>query len=373
MTTRYPVTIHINADMIGKIDEPIDPALVSRRPGGSNTTQAFLKGDIIADQLNSVFGPLGWSKASRIHTVDDWDETKTVQRNNSPTQVEMHIVQVISDVTLTIKKVTPDGSDTVFIEQGIGYGEVEVGKSRKEAYGMAVKGASTDGLKRCASLLGKAFGMMMASSGKQDDIEYAHNNKPQEIRKAKDMRASGGRAAHEPGNGARDDERRRPDGDAAQGQTRSREVPARDTARGGPGARGASEHMVGNDQHDTRRTPERGGAARAETSRTGVEQGGAPAAGDGHGAGPATEDKPKAARRTPITSYPLDNVPVTLDDQTDFGATLATRVKEMRQPSDRTSLVRQHINTIRNLDAPIRRRLMVRLNEEGVDVDRIAS
>lgn len=362
MNPRYPSTIHIDAEMVAKIDLAIDPALVSRRPGGSGTTQAFLKGDIIADQLNLVFGPLGWSKASSIHTVDDWDETKTVQRNNVPTQVEMHIVQVISDVTLTIKKVTADGSDTVFVEQGIGYGEVESGKSRKEAYGMAVKGASTDGLKRCASLLGKAFGMMMASSGKQDDIEYAHNNKPVEVNKARAMRTGGGDAR---GAGATNDR----GGDRGQRQEGSgRDVPPRDARPRGTETRDAPP------RDETRRDDRgRDGTAPSGGDRENVQKADAAHVDAGKGGAAPTQDKSRTARRTPNTSYPLDNVPVTLDDQTDFGATLAMRVKEMLQQNDRAGLVRQHVNTIRNLDGPIRRRLMERLGEEGVDVDRIAA
>ena len=433
--SRYPATIHVDQTMIDKIDTPMDPAVVSSRPGGGNTTQSYIKGDIIADQLNAVFGPLGWSKASRIHSVDDWEEEKTVTRNNTPTKVNMHMVQVISDVTLTIKKTTADGTDTIFVEQGVGYGEVETGKSRKEAFGMAVKGASTDGLKRCSSLLGKAFGMMMASNGQQEDVQYAHNGKTNDLRKARELRARGGQQ--------RQDDR---GGDARGGQNRAN-APQDARERGGQradahdrggqdhgGQRGSGHDRGGPDrggqnrggqdgrdkeqeQHD-RGSQDRGeGAERAsrnqaaapgddrrQDARKGTDdrddasqrqdpqtqttpRAGAPEAGGSakdrgtkeatskeavsKEAAPTEERRPATGRRKADTNYPLDNLPVTKDDQTDFAATLHARVHGMRQKADREGLVRQHLNTIRNLDGPIRKHLTTKLAEEAVDVDRL--
>lgn len=371
MTERYPVTIHVAPEMLTKIDQPIDEAVISRRPGGGNTTQAYLKGDIIADQLNEVFGPLGWSKASKIHTIDDWEETKTVTRSNVTRNLEMHMVQVISDVTLTIKKTTPDGSDTVFIEQGVGYGEVEKGKSRKEAFGMAVKGASTDGLKRCSSLLGKRFGMMMASSGSQIDIEYAHNGKSVDMNKARAMRAQkNGGDANTSRTNDRSNQRDDRSNQRNDARDQRRDAPARDNSRSNEQNRDLPQRETSSREQERRPAQERNGRD-AEPKRDDTQK---TAASDRQSNNTQAQDgKPKPARRAPNTNYALESVPVTLEDQTDFGATLATRVKEMRQKADREGLVKQHINTIRNLDAPIRKRLRERLQEEGVDVDKIAS
>lgn len=370
--TRYPITIHISEEMATKIDRPVDAAIISNRPGGGNTTQSFLKGDIIADQLNAVFGPLGWGVEARIHQMDDWDETKTVSRNNQPKDVSMHMVQVVSDVKLTIKKTTPDGTDTVFVQPGIGYGEAEEGKSRKEAFGMAVKGAATDGLKRCATLVGKAFGMMMASNGSQEDIEYAHNGKQQNLRKAQEMRRTQGAQQRQQPRQIEDrsqqreeaprqqEERQRPQ---AQEQ-RPREEPRREPER----ARDDSRQQDGG---DAQRRPE---------VRDGVdtmERPAEPARREEPPKADATVKeevaKPAPAKRGADTNYPLDSLPITKQDMTDFGATLVERVKEMRQHTDRVGLVKQHLNTIKNLDSAIRRRVIDRLREVDVDVDKIPS
>lgn len=419
MPNRYPTTIHIAEDMAKKIDQTVDPAVISSRPGGGNTTQSFLKGDIIADQLNVVFGPLGWGIVARIHQMDDWEEEKTVTRNNQQTKVGMRMVQVVSDVTLTIKKTTPDGTDTVFTQPGIGYGEAEEGKSRKEAFSMAVKGAATDGLKRCASLVGKAFGMMMASNGSQQDIEYAHNGKQQNLRKAQELRRQSenrqegrsregdARGGDSRGNSQRQDDRqqggrreeqRHPQEDG-RGAGRDRQQGDRDRqqedrerqseTRGGnqgprhdeaPARREGSDgrsrqqedsrqergtHERSGEQVDARRTPEAG----ATTMERPAEQSRQEPAKESD----AKDGDAKTRKRQADTNYPLDSLPITKQEMTDFGATLVERVKEMRQKSDRTSLVKQHLNTIKNLDSAIRRRVIERLREHDVDVDKIPS
>lgn len=415
MNTRYPQTIHVGADLVEKIDRPLDPAIISSRPGGGNTTQSYIKGDIIADKLNEVFGPLGWSKASVIHQMDDWEEEKN-GRNGKTTQ---HVVQVVSNVTLTIKKITADGTDTVFTEQGIGYGEVERGKSRKEAFGMAIKGASTDGLKRCASLVGKAFGMMMASNGSQDDLEYAHNGKASNLRRAQEMRRNAQRGGNDRddarggngrsgddgrGSGNRGNDRGEQRGGGRDSGTRGDER-MRDEPRGGDRGqprddqRGRQDDRARpRDDQDAGRQPprqeqqrqrggedgprQRAGDARPADRDEGARQ--APARDEGRAperqeATPKGEAVPneapaeKKAVRKADTNYVLDHPPITKDDMTDFGATLVTRVGEMRQPSDREGLVRQHMNSIKNLDSKIRKRLIERLRELNVDVDKISS
>lgn len=423
-TGRYPSSLHVSDEIAAKIDRPVDKAVISNRPGGGNTIQSFLKVDIIADQLNSVFGPLGWGVVAKIHSIDDWEEEKTIQKNNQPTKTTMHTVQVISDVTLTIKRITADGTDTVFCEPGIGSGEVEAGKSRKEAYGMAVKGAASDGLKRCATLLGRAFGMMMASNGRQEDIEYAHNGKTANLNKAKDMRRSGGGNANansgsNNGGGNNGNNQRAPGGGQQQRtEPQRREAPVRqdadkraggnDDGRSAAGTvRNANDDRGNNGggraQNEAPRTAAGNGRAEPEdkssgavTGRNASSDGGSGAAQDkrtdGGGGKPTTDDgaarqvddggkpregeaaQPKTkSQRMPDTNYDLDSVPITGNDMTDFSATLIKRTGEMLQKADREGLVRQHLNTIRNIDARLRKRLIERLAEHGVDVDSLRS
>ena len=382
MPSDYPSTIHISDEMAAKINQPVDAAVISSRPGGGNTVQSFLKGDIIADALNNVFGPLGWGVEASIHQMDDWTETKSLTRNNSRTDVTMHMVQVVSAVKLTVKKTTADGTDTVFVQPGIGYGEAEEGKSRKEAFGMAVKGAATDGLKRCATLLGKAFGMMMASNGSQEDIEYAHNGKAQNLSKARSLRQNaqrgggqrqvedqrargGGQRQVEDQRGDRGDQQRRPEArdDVREQPRREEREPARQEQR--PSER----------ENDTDRRPEQRAERQPDERQQPVRETEAAAPAAERQAAPAEADAgaAKPARRQADTSYPLDNLPITKQDMTDFGATLVARVKEMRQHSDRVGLVKQHLNTVKNLDSSVRKRVIERLRELEVDVDKIPS
>lgn len=367
----YPETLHVSAQMSENIGAPVDRAVISSRPGGGNTTQSYLKGDIIADNLNAVFGPLGWEVEADIHQIDDWNETK--QKQNA--QVNMHVVQVVSNVKLTIKKTTETGSDTVFKQPGIGYGEVEEGKSRKEAFGMAVKGSATDGFKRCASLLGKRFGMMMASNGKQDDLEYAHNGKPQNLKAAQRMREEDSRRSK--GN---DDARGAPRHDEATARGASvREDPSRGNAQREQAPRDRQEEAnrdrprqaeapARNDTRNQQQNTETKDRPRNDDTRAKADASKDNAAGSREKSS-AKEDAAQKAG----TNYPLDNLPITLDDMTSFGATLVERVKEMRQMNDKVGLVRQHINTIKNVDAKIRKRIIERLDELGVDVNKITS
>jgi len=400
MPSDYPSTIHISDEMAAKINQPVDAAVISSRPGGGNTVQSFLKGDIIADALNNVFGPLGWGVEASIHQMDDWTETKSLTRNNSRTDVTMHMVQVVSAVKLTVKKTTADGTDTVFVQPGIGYGEAEEGKSRKEAFGMAVKGAATDGLKRCATLLGKAFGMMMASNGSQEDIEYAHNGKAQNLSKARSLRQNaqrggnggqrqvedqrargggqrqvedqrgGGQRQVEDQRGDRGDQQRRPEArdDVREQPRREEREPARQEQR-------PSERENDTDRRPEQRAERQPDARPADQRQQPVREPEAAAPAAERQAAPAEADPgaAKPARRQADTSYPLDNLPITKQDMTDFGATLVARVKEMRQHSDRVGLVKQHLNTVKNLDSSVRKRVIERLRELEVDVDKIPS
>lgn len=382
MKTQYPETIHITREMNEKIDTPMDPAIISTRPGGSNTTQSFIKGDIVADNLNKVFGPLGWGSKAPIKEIMRWTEKKIINKNNNKIEVTMHMVQVLSEVELTIKKVTENGTDTVYVQPGVGYGEVEEGKSQKEAFGMAVKGAATDGLKRCASLIGKSFGMMLASNGSQEDIEYAHNGKSAALKNARSIRAA-----------ARNNNRSGNDSSGNRDQTSRDEIQNRqdDRPRNERQGNNSSNRQRENYQEDRydefsdernnveQRNTEKGGVQSESSSRGKVVEEQLNNGANERGAetqkiDPAKSEGPKKPGRKPVDkNYNLDNLPITSQDMTDFGATLIQRVNELRQQTDRVGLVRQHLNTIRNLDTKIRIRIIERLREINIDVDQISA
>lgn len=160
------------ADLSRDLDADIHPWLLSERAGGRGAKLSYVKVDILTDTLNRLFGHLGWGARAEIQKMEDFQYTKP--GNNGYPAKEMYVFQVISQVTLTIKPQVDGGTETVFTQSGIGYGEVEINSHRKDAVGMAVKGAESDGLKRCCNFLGRALGMFLVG-GKQDPVTYAHN------------------------------------------------------------------------------------------------------------------------------------------------------------------------------------------------------
>ena len=355
---QYRDTSHVTAEIAAMMNDNINPDLISSRRGNGSEWLSYLKGDIIANELNNVFGPLGWSLETHMVDTATWEEEQEKTRNNIPTKIQMNVVQVSARAVLTIKAIGEHGTPTIFSQHGVGYGEAEMGKNRKQAYGMALKGAETDAFKRCASMLGRRFGLMLTASGKQDDVEYAHASNASRLKEIQGKRTTS------KNNNARDrDERPTPrhDRNESLSHTQTVERPAMQAEANEQSSQlvkaGHSEAITTTPHHD--RNDDR-----------------------------PVENKPKEASqevaaeidksvdttkkvRGPDKNANLSHLPMNKDQMIDFGATLIERVREMRQPDDREKLVRQHINTVQNLDGVVRRRTIERLKELNVDVNAI--
>lgn len=354
--TRYAVNHHNNAEICAKIDQPVPAELISTRSAGNNNTLSYLKGDIIADRLNEIFGPLGWSAAASPAKIDRFEETRKKQdRSRNMIEVDMVIYVVTTQVTLTIKSQTPDSTDTVFVQTGVGYGEVEANKHAKDAVGMAVKGAETDGLKRCATLLGKAFGMFLTSTGSQDDIDYAHNNNADGKKKAKEIRSkrlAGNNSANQDNRASNNDqrdsreERETPEVGHRNQQTRGKTADQRDRElarqqENKPENRAAPEQKRVQDRREKR----------AEDAPA-QEQ-----------AGP-----PKASAPT---NYDLDLEPLTRDDQIAFGSTFVSKLEQAKSKEDKINLFNRHRDTIKNFDGPVLRKIRQHLERHDINMDEV--
>lgn len=327
--TRYNVNQHNDEAIVTALDTPIPAELVSERSGGGRTTYSYVKGDVDADRLNEVFGPLGWDCQSGKPEITRFEDKRVLkkyvdgQQGKQDVETDCWIYVVTTQVTLRIKARGPESSDTTFTCSGLGYGEAEIGKHAKDAIAMAVKGAETDGFKRCATNLGKAFGMFLTSGGHQEDIVYAHNGNDQGLKRAKQIRS-------------------------------------RSEGRGAP-------------------PPQQ----KAETERprpTRAEQPQEPAkASAGHASGPAPEPETRQPRRgsrpqrTPNDNFNLDSEPVTREDQIDWGATFVRKLSERGSPHEREGMVLLHLRTINSLDGQIRDRLRSTATDHGIDIDRIAA
>lgn len=417
---RYQGTMHVSDKVAKALDEDVERALISSREGAANTTLSYLRGDVIADHLNQVFGPLGWEVNAKIDRIDAHEATR--KGFNGKPDRDVFVVQVVTSVTLTIKPTVAGGTPTSYTQSGLGYGEVDIDKQRKDAYNMAVKGADTDGLKRCSTFLGRKLGMFLID-GVQDDIDYAHNggrNKVAARKKAREMRRRD-----------REDEEDRRARDERRGDDRDHDDRGgddRDAGGRGQGDRGR-KGRDGNDHGGaSRKQDDRGGDRQQESSRgrqdegnrgqSGADRGGersetrgggrqADDRGDGgnrdrdeasgkggthaatstdkadagkSGAGQEDRDKADGKAATPVAqaayddNYNLQEIPVTRQQMIDFGATIVKQAKGLTQVKDRNKLVEQHAHTIlKVLDHKISTATIKRLGEAGVDVERLLS
>ena len=363
--TRYNVSIHNDAAIATAVDQEVPKELLSSRSAGGSNSVTYLKGDISVDRLNEIFGPLGWSVAAGKPEMDKENamRLKWEKGNRTPKEVEMVVYSVMTQVTLTIKKRTPEGSDTVFVQTGIGYGEVEPGKYAKEAIGMAVKGAETDGLKRCTSMLGKAFGMFLDQDGNQSDIEYAHKGNKTGLSKAKKMRQDkeSGRGGNASSGGSRanrnascdeyDDGRQQGEGRQSRGGSAGGRSQDRDqSARGRNDDRGPEKES----RDDGSREPR---GRQQEQDR------------------PADDKPAKPGRSRPKAEvnddFDLDSEPVTRADQVAYGATIVKRLKDAKNKADREDLIRRHRDSITNLEGNILTRLKEAALQHEIDIDKI--
>lgn len=355
--TRYNVNIHNDATIAREVDIEVPKELLSSRSAGGSNSVTYLKGDISVDRLNEIFGPLGWSVAAGKPEMDKENamRLKWEKGSRTPKEVEMVVYSVMTQVTLTIKKRTPDGSDTVFIQTGIGYGEVEPGKYAKEAIGMAVKGAETDGLKRCTSMLGKAFGMFLDQDGNQSDLEYAHKNNKPGLAKAKQIRGRSERSAPRRDD-HRDDERRN-----------------EDQRQGGVQSSDSHKDRQQDDRRDSNeerkpapRRDERGGG-QSERARDG-DNGSRDESQGQEPAKKSTRSRPKSEINE---NFDLGSEPVTRSDQLAYGATIVRRLSDARDKREREELIRDHRDTITNLEGNILTRLKEAAKQHDIDIDRI--
>ena len=439
MTYRYcPV------DLAKSLDADIHPWLLSEREGGNKTKLSYVKVDILTDTLNKLFGPLGWGVEAEIQKMEDFQYDKPGYQGAASS--EMYVFQVISQVKLTIKPQTDGGTPTVFIQSGIGYGEVKVNAHRKDAVGMAVKGAESDGLKRCCNFLGRALGMFLVG-GKQDPVMYAHNGNRNAsvVSRAKrdrddyedSRRSRGRRDDHDDSGdrGGRDDGRSegrerdsRGGGEGRRQETQDRDDRPRDERPRGDrqgterseGGRTRDEQPRDDRGRDDRPRDDRQGEGRQGGDRQADDHGREEQARDGKGGDGGSRDRAEAAprkeepqdtgrgadapsgeepetssRRRPAsrgateagkdeavekgkpevkgvrkanTNYDLRKVPVTRENQQDFGATFIKQMEGMRQAEDQVTMVKNYAQRINELDPDVRALVVARLRERNVDV-----
>ncbi len=125
------------------LEQPIDPALVSRRKGRAGRTFSYIEGHTAISEANRVFGFGGWGfelvenvSLRRIETIDhSTGEIKVINAYTAPVRFTVPGAPPRTDVGFhAVTDETADGHET------------------------AIKGAVTDGLKRALRSFGDRFG-----------------------------------------------------------------------------------------------------------------------------------------------------------------------------------------------------------------------
>ena len=129
--------------VIEKLEQPLDPALVSQREGSGRKFYDYLKGHRVIEQANRIFGYGGWGyelvgdvTLRRVETVDArTGAVKVTQGYSAPVRVTVAGALPRTDIGVhPVTDDTIDGHDT------------------------AMKAAVTDGLKRAFRGFGEQFG-----------------------------------------------------------------------------------------------------------------------------------------------------------------------------------------------------------------------
>jgi len=366
---RYNVNMHNDESIALGVDTPIPPELISSRSQGQNSRVSYIKGDISVDRLNEIFGPLAWGSKAGNPQIDRFEEKRTKWEKPSgggaakPRDADMVIYVVTTQITLTIKARTPESTDTVFVQTGVGYGEVEAGKHAKDAIAMAVKGAETDGFKRCTTMLGKAFGMFLNADGSQSDIEYAHRMDRESLTKAKQIRTKRTNARQNDGPVAADsaEHKARPAEGSSSQRTENKSTDSRTQERNNRADERETQNNDGAGREQKREERSQGSSGSRSNSDNSQERGGS----DNK---PAKGERPKAQVNK---HFDLDQEPVTRDDQIAYGATLVRLLEEGENEKARTDLIRKHRQTIIAFDSNLLGRIREQANRYNINIDTI--
>jgi len=129
--------------VVSALEQPLDPALVSRRDGRGNRQYDYIEGHTVIDQANRIFGYGGWGyelcgdvSLRRIEKIDvRTGELKVSYAYSAPVRVSVVGAPPRTDIGFhVVTDDNPEGHET------------------------AAKGAVTDGLKRALRSFGDRFG-----------------------------------------------------------------------------------------------------------------------------------------------------------------------------------------------------------------------
>lgn len=161
-----------------KLAEHVPANKLKERDGPSNSKIKYINDDYILTKLDEIFGPLNWDRkvleesiaaefrgAPRRKKQKNWDTKQDEWVDFTPDCV---VARARCQITVRYANQV-----AVYEDVGTIVREVDL-KDKPAAYMMAIKGAVTDGYKRCAAQIGNIFGRGLLQNGQQtNDPDYS--------------------------------------------------------------------------------------------------------------------------------------------------------------------------------------------------------
>lgn len=162
----------LSKQQLGVLMSPIHSSRVATRQQGgtSGKTLSYVEAFDIKATLIRIFGFGGFSAEvidAKIIDIRDNGRQGQYQSGEKKGQDKTPYVMAQSTVRLTIYGIGPDGQDVVYTETAVGTND---GWTIGDVADNAIKSASSDALKRCATYLGSQFGLSLYQNGSKAEI-----------------------------------------------------------------------------------------------------------------------------------------------------------------------------------------------------------
>lgn len=133
--------------------KPLDASKVKTRAGrGGSGDLSYLSQDEVKREMNAIFGRLGWSSVT--------EECKVISEANHQTN-RGEVFEAIAQARVRVNVSSEEYVGSCSVGTGVGNGTSAVGKSRMDAYELAIKEAESDAFKRACVKFGDRLGLAL--------------------------------------------------------------------------------------------------------------------------------------------------------------------------------------------------------------------
>lgn len=158
----------LDDNVIAELVKPLDPARITTFSQGPQKGVRYLEGEDVIRTANRIFGYGGWGYrlVSPPTCVEEGRQGTRVQDDGS---VGTFYQVWTAHVEVSVEGATPIADLGTNTRQGTGAASLE----------MAIKGAVTDGIKRCLKTFGDQFGLVLYDKDvSMRDLQEAHGDVP---------------------------------------------------------------------------------------------------------------------------------------------------------------------------------------------------